>query len=136
VVAPDPVRADVASGTAPVEPAVPVAPGVPTVVPDGAGVSVLVVVPEAAGVPVARAVVAGVLVGFAAMPVFVVAAPELADAVALPAAGGTGPPERLIDVADVRLVISEAGGLLVTPGAGRLICVGLARVSGSKLVGP
>jgi hypothetical protein len=116
-----------------VEPAVPVAAGVPavrpTVVPAVAGVPV--VVPTVAGVPVVLAVVAG-------MPVVVPAVADVLSAVlVLPVFGGTCPPERLVDVADVLLVIpDEAGVLLVTPGVEALICVGFVKVNGSKLVAP
>jgi hypothetical protein len=97
-----------------VVPAVPVIPGVLAVDP---------AVPEAPVAPAVGSVVAVL--------------PDAADAVeVLPVFGGTWPPDRLTDVADVLLVIPGDAVGLVTPGVDALICVGLVKVNGSKLVAP
>jgi hypothetical protein len=65
-------------------------------------------------------------------------APDAPDAAeGSPLYGGTCPPERLIDVADVRLLILEdSGGLPVPPGFWLLTCVGFVSVKGSNVVAP
>jgi hypothetical protein len=60
----------------------------------------------------------------------------LVDVEVLPVFGGTGPPDKLTDVADVLLVIPDDAAVLVLPGVDALICVGLVKVNGSKLVAP
>ena len=85
------------------------APGV-----DGEG-GVLAVDPAVPEVPVAPAVGSVVAVLRPVMPTALVAVEVL------PEFGGTWPPDRLTDVADVLLVMPEDAGVLVTPGVDALI---------------
>ena len=87
-----------------VDPAVPVAPGVLAVDP---------VVPE---VPVALAVGSVVAVFRPVMSVVGLVGVEV-----LPVFGGTWPPDKLTEVADVLLVMPGDAGVLVTPGVDTLI---------------
>ena len=86
-----------------VDPAVPVAPGVLAVDP---------VVPE---VPVALAVGSVVAVFRPVM------SDGLVGVEVLPVLGGTWPPDKLTEVADVLLVMPGDAGVLVTPGVDTLI---------------
>ena len=82
-------------------------------------------VPVAPGVLAVGSVVPEVPVGLAVGSVVAVSPPVMSDGLVgvevLPVFGGTWPPDKLTDVADVLLVIPGDAGVLVTPGVDTLI---------------